>query len=87
MTKKEKTMYKQAAKKAMRENGLKVFQKDMILLETGCHHENPYGIEFLIVDYVMFEDARTGKQYQCFYGDAYYNPETHSFWAVVEYVR
>lgn len=85
MTLAMKKVCKQEAQKAMRENGIKVFQKDMVLLEAGSHSEDVFGIKVVVVDYVMFEDKATGKQYQCYYGSQYYNPETDSLWAVEEY--
>lgn len=85
MTKKEKTIYRQAAQKAMKENGLKVFQKDIILLETGCSYETVFGVKVQIVNYVMFEDRKTGKQFQCWYGEKYYNADLDTLWFVQEY--
>lgn len=85
MTKKERTFYRQAAQKAMKENGMKVFQKDIILLETGCSYETVLDIKIQIVDYVMFEDNRTGKQFQCWYGAKYYNADLDTLWFVQEY--
>lgn len=77
MTKKEMNMYKAAAKKACKENGVKVFLKNIILLETGFNGT--------MVDYVMFEDKATGIQYQCYYGANYYNHELDTLWLVTVY--
>ena len=86
MTKAIKNEIKRNAQKAMKENGLKVFQKDMILLECGYAHRREYGLDFVDVDYVMFEDSKTGKQFQCYYGANYYNHEKNTLWYVEEYV-
>lgn len=87
MTKTLKNEIKRNAQKAMKENGLKVFQKDIILLECGYSHNREYGIDIVNVDYVMFEDRKTGKQYQCYYGPKYYNHEKDTLWLVEEYVE
>lgn len=87
MTLAEKREYKQAAQEAMKENGKKVFQKDIILLEAGSHYESVFGTRIKIVDYVMSEDVKSGKQYQCYYGAKHYNPETESLWEVEEYIK
>ena len=78
MTKKEINMYKAAAKKACAENGIKVFLKNIVLLETGFNGQ--------MVDYVMFEDLATGNQYQCYWGAKHYNPERDTLWEVERYV-
>lgn len=78
MTKKEMDMYKSAAKRACKENGIKVLIKNMVLLETG--------FDGVMVDYVMFEDLATGKQYQCYWGAKHYNPELDTLWAVEQYI-
>lgn len=87
MTKIEKLEYKRFAKKGCKENGIKVNIKDMILLESGsgegCLHF--VGNRELYISYVMFEDGRTGKQYQVYYGAKYYNEKTHSLYCVEEY--
>lgn len=77
MTKKEINMYKAAAKKACKENGIKVFLKNIVLLETGFDGTK--------VTYVMFEDIATGIEYQCYYGAKYYNPELDTLWLVSVY--
>lgn len=78
MTNKEIIMnYKRAAKRACKENGIHVNLKDMILLETG--------FDGIIIDYVMFKDAKSKIEYQCYYGAKYYNPETDSLWYVERY--
>ena len=86
MTKALKNEIKREAQKAMKENGMKVFQKDIILLECGYGYENFLGTKILIVDYVMFEDKKTGRQWQCAYGERHYNPELNTLWEVNEYV-
>lgn len=73
MTKRE---IKQAAQKAMKENGYKVQQTNMTLLEAGATAQG--------VDYVMFTDRKTGRTYQCNYGAKYYNHEKRTCWAVME---
>ena len=85
MTTTLKNEIKREAQTAMKENGLKVFQKDIILLECGYGHEEFWGTKILKVDYVMFEDRRTGKQWQCYYGARYYNSELDTLWCVEEY--
>lgn len=77
MTNKEIMNYKRAAKRACKENEIHVNMKDMILLETGFN-----GIS---INYVMFEDAKSKIEYQCYFGAKYYNPETNSLWAVLRY--
>lgn len=77
MTNKEAYKYKAAAKKACAENGIKVFLKNIILLETG--------FDGFMVDYVMFEDTATGNQYQCYWGANHYNPERNTLWRVEQY--
>lgn len=77
MTKKEINMYKAAAKKACKENGIKVFMNNMVLLETGFNGT--------MVDYVMFKDLATGNQYQCYWGAKYYNAERDTLWLVTLY--
>ena len=84
MTNAEKTILKQNAREAMKENGIKVFQKDMILLECDYKYEEFYGFKKMIVGYVMFEDRRTGKEWQCYYG--HYNVEKDTLWSVREFI-
>lgn len=86
MTKKDEKLYKQKAQIALKENGMKVFQKDMFLLKTRCHAENFSTKTIKVVDYVMFEDIKTGKQYECYYGSNYYNAEKSTLWLVKEYI-
>ena len=91
MTVRERREITREAQKAMKDNGMEVFQKDMILLELSYEMEtiNLPGCEPLRVkmyDYIMFEDKATGRQWQCFYGVGHYNPETGSLWEVLEYV-
>lgn len=83
MTNTIKTEIKRQAQKAMKENGYKVFQKNIILLECGYGYETFLYCEILKVDYVMFEDKKTGKQYQCYFG--HYNEKSNSLWTVEEY--
>lgn len=80
-----KTELKRAAQKAMKENGMKVFQKDVILLEAGYSYKKEYGMDYVHVDYVMFEDRKTGHQFQCYYGSRYYNSEKNTLWLVEKY--
>lgn len=75
---------KKIAKKALKENGIKTFIKDIVLLECRFHYELLYGINIMIVDYVMIKDIKTDKEYQCFYGSKYYNEKTHSLYLVKE---
>lgn len=86
MTTALKTEIKREAQRAMKENGMKVFQKDIILLEAGYGYETIWGTKILVVDYVMFEDKKTGKQWQCAYGPKHYNSELNTLWEVNEYV-
>lgn len=79
MTKKEIAEYKRAAKEACTVYGVKVVMKNMVLLETG---RNGSGM----IDYVMFEDIATGKQFQCYWGAKYYNPDKDTLWRVAQYV-
>lgn len=86
MTKEVMREIKRQAQRGMRENGLRVYQKDMSLLECGYSEKNVYGISMVAVNYVMFEDAKTGKQWQCYYGAKYYNSELNTLWYVEEYI-
>lgn len=84
MTREERREYTRAAQRALRENGIKVYQKDMTLLEAGCSYENFCGDKIMIVDYVMIEDRASGKTYQCRYGRTY-NAELDTIWSIEEY--
>ena len=77
MTKKEMNIYKSAAKAACRAEGIKVLIKNMTLLETGMENG--------AVNYVMFKDRATGKQYQCYIGWDYYTADHRSIYFVQEY--
>ncbi len=70
-------LLKHAAKEACRENGIKVFMNHMVLLEGGMSEG--------MVDYVMFRDLKSGKEYQCgaSWGNCTY--EHPSRWLVAEY--
>lgn len=88
MTKVEKMELKRFAKECCKENGISVNIKNMILLEAGTGSGDLHFIgnrEFYI-DYVMFEDVKTGKQYQCTYGVNNYTMEHPSLFSVGEYV-
>ena len=85
MTRAEKREYTRAAQTAMKENGVKVYQKDMVLLEGGHRQEDCWGTKVTMVDYVMFEDRATGRTWQCYWGARYYNAERDTLWAVDEY--
>ena len=84
MTREEKREIMRAGQKALKENGIKVFQKNMTLLECGRKFEEFLGERITIVDYVMFEDRKSGKTYQCNYGERYYNPDKCTLWSVRE---
>ena len=75
----ELAMYKSEAKKACKENGIKVLIKNMTLLETGMSNGR--------VDYVMFEDRATGKQYQCGFNWSNYTMDHQSPWIVMRYAH
>ena len=75
----EEIEYKRFAKEGLKQNGIKVNIKDMDLLETSCSGEGRGALHFigdtmntLYIDYTMFEDRKSGKQYQVFYGVSYY---------------
>lgn len=85
MTREEKREFTRAAQKAMKAYRIKVFQKDMILLEGGRKYEEVFGERITIVDYVMFEDRKSGKTYQCHYGRKW-NAELDTIWEVEEYI-
>lgn len=87
MTKNEMLEYKRFAKEGCKENGIKVNIKDMVLLETGSGKGSLHfvGNKELYIDYVMFEDSKTKKQYQVRYGAKYYDEKTHSLYCVEEY--
>ena len=72
-----KDILKHDAKKACIENGLKCSMKHMTLLESGS---NEFG-----TSYVMFEDRKTGKQYQCYANWNNYTADHPSKWIVSEY--
>lgn len=72
-----KDVLKHEVKTACNENGIKVFMNHMTLLE--------YGTTNGMVDYVMFRDRKTGKEYQCCASWKNYTPEHHSKWLVTEY--
>lgn len=84
MTREERRSYTRAAQTALKENGIKVYQKDMTLLEAGRSFEQVFGERIAIVDYVMFCDRASGKTYQCYYGKTY-NAELDTIWSVEEY--
>ena len=84
MTREERREYTRAAQRALKENGIKVYQKDMTLLEAACSYDNSFGIKLMIVDYVMIEDRASGKTYQCYYGKTY-NAELDTIWSIEEY--
>ena len=65
MTKVELNKYKRAAKQAFKENGLKIYQKDMVVLETGNTQLDDQWGSFIVINYVMIEDCSTGRQWQC----------------------
>lgn len=73
----ELALYKSEAKRACKENGIKVLIKNMTLLESGLTKG--------IVDYVMFEDRATGKQYQCGFSWSNYTADHPTPWRVTEY--
>lgn len=79
-----KRKIKQAAQKAMKENGYKVQQTNMTLLEAGLFIEDVTGLKLEVVDYIMFTDRKTGKTYQCNWGAKYYNHEKQTLWYVCE---
>lgn len=89
MTKIEKTEYKRFAKQGCNEHGIRVNIKDMVLLETasGSGRLHFVGNRKLYISYVMFEDSKTGIQYQVFYGANYYDDTTKSLYLVMEYVQ
>lgn len=76
----EHDLYKHEAKQACKENGIKAAMVNMELLESGIN-KNGY------VDYVMFEDRKTGKQYQCYANWSFYTIDHPSKWIVEEYVQ
>lgn len=75
----ELSLYKSEAKKACKAEGIKVLIKNMVLLETGMTQG--------IVDYVMFEDRATGKQYQCYMDWKYCTYDHPSKYVVMEYIN
>lgn len=90
MTKKELRQLKQDAQEAMKKYGIVVYQKNMELLECGTHVEEINfstgdSIKIRITDYVMFKDMKTGKEWQCYYGEKHYNHELSTLWEVIEY--
>lgn len=87
MTTLERNEYKRFAKKACKENGIKVNMKNMILLETGSGNGALHfvGNKELYIYYVMFEDGKTGKQYQCTYSVNNYTANHRSLYFVSEY--
>lgn len=63
-TNKELTTFKRFAKAACKAEGIKVNMKDMTILEAGCGFEG--------LDYVMFHDAKSDREYQCHLVDGGY---------------
>lgn len=89
MKKNEMMEYKRFAKEGCNDNGIKVNIKDMILLETGCTSKGCLhfvGNREMYIDYVMFEDSKTGRQFQVRYGADYYDFEKGTLYAVDEYI-
>lgn len=82
MTKKEMTELKRFAKEALAANNIKMPMANMILLECGNHVESLFGDKITIIDYVMFEDKKTGKEYQCYWGAKHYNSELNTLYSV-----
>lgn len=88
MTRAEKMECKRFAKEGMKKAGLKVNLKDMILLEMGFSSTGSLryvGNKEMYIDYVMFEDEKTGEKFQVFYGKIWYNEETGSLYKVHQY--
>ena len=87
-TKVELLEYKRFAKEGCKENKIKMNIKDMVILETGTGDGSLHfvGNKELYISYVMFEDVKTGKTYQVYYGARFYNNETKSLYHVEEYV-
>lgn len=89
MTNIESIEYKRFAKEGLKENGINVNIKDMILLETGSGRGQLHFIgntmKELYIDYTMFEDRKSRKQYQVFYGARNYTTEHPSLFYVEEY--
>lgn len=73
-----KDLLKHEAKKACKENGIKSAMKKMILLE--------YGTTNGMIDYVMFRDTETGKEYQCTASWSNYTEDHKSKWIVDQYI-
>lgn len=89
MLKSEAMAYKRFAKKGCKDHGIRVNIKDMILLETGCSRDGILyfaGNKEMYVNYVMFEDFKTGKQFQVRYGVNRYDCEINTLYAVDEYI-
>ena len=84
MTKTEIKKLKQTAQKAMKENGYKVQQTNITLLECGSYTEDFLGEKLTVYDYIMFTDRKTGRTFQCNYGAKHYNHEKGTLWAVYE---
>lgn len=85
MTKARQMEYKRFAKEACADCGIKANIKDMVLLETGSHTETIFGAIINVIDYVMFEDIKTGRQFQCTYGVDNYTDINRSLYFVGEY--
>ena len=88
MNKMREQALKRFAKEGLKEHGIKIFMKDMTLLETG----EGDGLLFITrngsmmyISYVMIEDRESGKQYQIYGGAKYYTSENHSLYEVREY--
>lgn len=86
MTNTMKTFLKQEAKRGLKENGIKVFQKDLVLLECSYSYKELFGSKILVADYVMVKDRKTGRQYQVRYGAKYYNADLDTLYSVNEYI-
>lgn len=82
MTRKETTELKRFAKEALAAYNIKIPMTNMIILECASHVETLFGDKITVIDYVMFEDKKTGIEYQCYWGAKYYNPDLDTLYYV-----
>ena len=80
MTNLVKQALKRFAKDGLKSAGITVAMKNMTILECGYGgfgRLDYAGVKDITINYVMIEDAKTGKQYQINYGSIYNKTDCH----------
>lgn len=89
MTKLEKTECKRFAKNGMATIGIKIPMKNIALLEMASGYKEGAlhfaGNKEFYISYVMFEDRKTGRQFQISYSSKNYTDDNKSLFYVREY--